>query len=49
MHGNNVEIKGGVEIGPGHPPVYIQLNTKTAGQPVSCKYCGMRFALRKSH
>jgi hydrogenase maturation factor HypF (carbamoyltransferase family) len=29
----------------GHPVEYIQLNTQFAGEPVACKYCGLRYAL----
>lgn len=42
-------MKGGTEIGAGHPQVYIQLNTKTPGVPVSCKWCGIRYALKHHH
>ena len=49
MCGKNDKIKGGTDIGAGHPQVYIQLNTRKAGEPVACKYCGMRFALRHHH
>ena len=42
-------IQGGTEPGAGHPQVYIQLNTKNVGTPVSCKWCGLRFALRHEH
>merc|ERR1712167_406681 len=41
VHGSTARCDGGG--GPlGHPVEYIQLNTKT-GEPVECKYCGLRF------
>ena len=49
MHGINMDSQGGVEIGPGHPQVYIQLNTRTPGEPVACKWCGVRYALKHHH
>lgn len=41
--------KGGTQIGAGHPQVYIQLNTRHAGEPVQCKWCGLRYALDNTH
>ena len=35
--------------GSGHPQVYIQVNTRNPGEPVSCKYCGLRYALEGHH
>ena len=42
-------MQGGTQSGAGHPAVYIQLNTRNSGEPVSCKWCGLRYALRDHH
>lgn len=49
MPRTSLSTKGGAEIGAGHPQVYIQLNTRTPGVPVSCKWCGIRYALNHHH
>ena len=49
MHGMENVIQGGTMPGAGHPQVYIQVNTRTPGEPVSCKYCGLRYALDMDH
>lgn len=44
-----VEVEGTIAIcdgggGPlGHPVEYIQLNTRYPGEPVACKYCGVKY------
>ncbi|KRW98927.1 hypothetical protein PPERSA_09452 [Pseudocohnilembus persalinus] len=42
-----VRCMGGTEINAGHPQVYIKLDTRTPHQVQTCKYCGLRFALKE--
>lgn len=33
----------------GHPLEYIQLDKKNPGSPSTCKYCGLRYAMKGAH
>lgn len=39
----------GVDAALGHPVEYIQLNVTRAGEPETCKYCGLRYVAAPAH
>lgn len=45
VKGDKVRCQGGTVAGIGHPAVYIQLNTRNAGEAKPCPYCGLRYAM----
>jgi NADH dehydrogenase (ubiquinone) Fe-S protein 6 len=47
VDGETAICDGGDTFG-GHPRVYLPLH-KSNGQPETCKYCGLRYKMKKHH
>eukprot|EP00455_Lapot_gusevi_P043319 TRINITY_DN524_c0_g1_i2.p1 TRINITY_DN524_c0_g1~~TRINITY_DN524_c0_g1_i2.p1 ORF type:complete len:113 (-),score=26.92 TRINITY_DN524_c0_g1_i2:178-516(-) len=47
IESNIVECTGASNDNPGHPAEYIQLNRRNKNTPETCKYCGLRYVMKK--